>query len=99
MGSRKPLEDDKTLSDHNIQSESDTISIDDEHVVNSRKPRREKEPISQDKNNQVTKRRKIPQIQYTDKVVDVSVMMQRQNLLDAKLLKDLRGLGKPLSFD
>ena len=33
--SRKQLKDDKTLSDYNIPSESDTISIDDEHVVNT----------------------------------------------------------------
>ena len=36
---------------------------------------------------------------YIDTVVDGSVVMQRQKPLDAELLKDLRGLGKPLSFD
>ena len=38
-------------------------------------------------------------IPYTDKVVDGSVVMQRQKPLDAELLKDLRGVGKPFSFD
>ena len=65
----------------------------------SRRPRREKEPITQEKINQVTTNIKISQIQYTDKVVDVSVVMQRQKTLNAELLKNLRGLSKPLSFD
>ena len=48
----------------------------------SRTPRREKEPITQEKINQVTwnetKHIKIMQNQYTDQVVDVSVAIQRQ---------------------
>ena len=44
----------------------------------SRRSRREKEPISQDKINNETKHIKIPQTQYIDKVDDVSVAMQRQ---------------------
>ena len=39
---------------------------------------RENESITQEKINQVIEHIKIPQIQHTDKVADVSVAMQRQ---------------------
>ena len=45
--------------------------------------------------NQVNEHIKIP---YIDKIADVSVAMQRQELLDADLLKDLRFDGNDSEY-
>ena len=76
--SRKQLKDDKTFSDYNIPSESDTISIDDEHVVNTVEEKRI--PSPKRRSTRVTKAHQGSAEEYADKVVDVSVAMQRQFL-------------------
>ena len=44
----------------------------------SRRSRKETEPFNQEKINQETEYTKIPQNQYTDRVVDVTVVMKEQ---------------------
>ena len=73
------------------------------HQEDRHRANREKVPIPQENINQETKHAKwnetkhinIPQNQYNDKVVDVSVAMQRQVCSDSKLCTESVGEGNP----
>ena len=79
----RQLDDDKTLSDYNIQNEIshvvNTIEVEKSRIItDTDRAIREEEPFTQEKINQVIEHIKILQIQHTDKIANVSVAMQGQ---------------------